>query len=57
MSLYFKSQNVEVRVENSIAVIEITQVYQNELDTAIEAQYEFPIETELKSTVVSNIRF
>ena len=57
VALHFKTQHVDVKIDNCLAVMSITQVFVNETDQSIEATYMFPIETELKSTVITNVNF
>ncbi len=45
-----------MRVENSIAVIDISQVFLNELDVPVEATYKFPTDPD-QHTIVSRVRF
>ena len=52
-SLHFKTQHLDVQVENCFAVISMTQVFVNQTDKLIEGEYMFPIETTLKNTAVS----
>ena len=57
LSLHFKNQHLEVQVNNCFAVISITQIYENRIGKTIEGEYMFPIETTLKNTAVSYIKF
>ena len=50
--LHFKSQAISARVENSIAIIDLEQVFVNELDSPVEATYQFPTDPE---SVVSRV--
>ena len=54
--LHFKSQRVDIRVENSIAMIEISQSFVNELETPVEATYKFPTDPD-QHTVISRVFF
>ena len=56
-ALHFKSQHIDAKVDNCIATISIKQVFVNLTDSAIEGTYLFPIDTNLKSTAVSEIKF
>ncbi len=51
--LHFKSQSLTARVENSIAIIDLEQVFLNELDSPVEATYQFPTDPD---SVVSRVR-
>ena len=51
--LHFKSQTLHARVENSIAIIDLVQVFLNELDSTVEATYQFPTDPD---SVVSRVR-
>ena len=54
--MHFKSQHIEARVEHAIATIDITQVFVNELETPVEATYQFPTDPD-QNTVVSRVLF
>ena len=54
--MHFKSQSIDVTIENSMAFIEIQQVFLNELDTPVEATYMFPTDPD-QHTVVSYLNF
>jgi Ca-activated chloride channel homolog len=51
--LHFKSQSLHARVENSIAIIDLEQVFVNELESTVEATYQFPADPD---SVVSRVR-
>ena len=57
LSLHFKKQYLDVCVNNCFAVITITHVFENRIGKTIEGEYMFPIETMLKNTTVSQIKF
>eukprot|EP00347_Sterkiella_histriomuscorum_P014103 403362158 len=46
-TMHFKSQHIEVTVQNSIATIRLTQVFKNELEDAVEATYSFPTDPDI----------
>ena len=54
--MHFKSQHINVTVENSIAMIEIQQTFLNETDEVVEATYMFPTDPD-EHTVVSRVMF
>ncbi len=54
--MHFKSQRIDARVDHAIATIDITQVFMNELDTPVEATYQFPTDPD-QNTVVSRVQF
>ena len=54
--MHFKSQSINVRVDNAVAVIEIQQVFINELEEPVEATYQFPTDPD-QHTVVSKVLF
>ena len=56
-ALHFKTQHLDVQVDNCFAVISMTQVFVNMTEQPIEGEYIFPIETSLKNTAVSQIKF
>jgi pentose-5-phosphate-3-epimerase len=56
-ALHFKSQHIDVKVDNCIAKISIKQVFVNLTDSAVEGTYMFPMETNVKSTTFSKIKF
>ncbi len=57
VSLHFITQHLDVQVDNCFAVISMTQVFKNQTEKPIEGEYMFPIETTLKNTAVSQIKF
>lgn len=54
--MHFKSQQVSARVDNTLAVIDIEQVFLNELEQPVEATYMFPTDPD-QHTVVSRVFF
>ena len=54
--MHFKSQRIDARVDHAIATIDITQVFLNELETPVEATYQFPTDPD-QNTVVSRVQF
>jgi len=54
--MHLKSQSISARVENSIAIIELTQVFMNTLDSPVDATYRFPTDPD-GNTVVSRLLF
>ena len=54
LAMHFKSQIVNVRVDNTVATIEIKQVFVNDSKHQVEATYRFPTNP---STVVSGLLF
>lgn len=52
--LHFQSQSLTARVENSVAVLTLEQSFLNELESPVEATYQFPTE---EAIVVSRVRF
>ena len=54
--MHFKSQSINVRVDNAVAIIEIQQVFINELEEPVEATYQFPTDPD-QHTVVSKVLF
>lgn len=52
--MHFVRQSITAKVENSIATIELKQVFVNELEDPIEATYSFPTDPDI---VVSKLVF
>ncbi|CDW82813.1 UNKNOWN [Stylonychia lemnae] len=46
-TMHFKSQSIDVQVHDMIATINISQVFLNELQEAVEATYEFPTDPDV----------
>ena len=45
--MHFQSQHIEAKVSDSLAKINITQIFKNELDQAVEATYSFPTDPDM----------
>ena len=52
--MHFVSQSFNVKIENSIATIELKQVFLNEIDEPVEATYSFPTDPDI---VFSKLKF
>ncbi|CDW87105.1 UNKNOWN [Stylonychia lemnae] len=46
-TMHFKSQSIDVQVNDMIAIINISQVFLNELQESVEATYEFPTDPDV----------